>query len=332
MTMPPFVQQLMELLAGVFIPVGSQFSLTSLLCAAVIAGLVIARRRTARGRVVVPRALLRMIFPRKMFRAATCGADLWFFLLNAFAFGLIFGAAILSFRWVSLGVTDLLGATLGVMAPTTLPGWATAGLATLVLFMAYEFGYWVDHWLSHKVPLLWEFHKVHHTAEILTPLTVWRVHPVEMLKFANILALVTGTASGVLCWLFGQKVNAVVVDGANVLLVIFIHLYLHLQHSQVWIAFTGPVGRVFMSPAHHQIHHSMDPAHFNSNLGSCLSLFDTLFGTLHAPSAAPQKLRFGVEGEGREAHQPQGFLIKPFVAALGGAQAAAPTPPVEAKP
>ena len=65
----------------------------------------------------------------------------------------------------------------------------------------------------------------------------------------------------------------------------FIYVYVHLQHSQVWIAFTGWLGRLFMSPAHHQIHHSSNPAHFNKNLGSCLALWDWMFGTLHVPSA-----------------------------------------------
>lgn len=98
---------------------------------------------------------------------------------------------------------------------------------------------------------------------------------------------------------------------------LFVHAYLHLQHTPVWIAFTGLAGRVLMSPAHHQIHHSTNPAHFNTNLGSCLSLFDWAFGTLHAPRREPEALRFGVEGEGEAPHGVKGLFVDPFLRLSG---------------
>jgi len=84
-----------------------------------------------------------------------------------------------------------------------------------------------------------------------------------------------------------------------------------LQHSQFWIAFTGPWGRLFLSPAHHQIHHSTDPAHFNKNLGNFLGLCDWLAGTLHVPGKKREKLIFGVEPRARDAHSFQGAIIAP---------------------
>ena len=141
-----------------------------------------------------------------------------------------------------------------------------------MLFLAYELGYWLNHYLSHRIAFLWEFHKVHHTATVLTPLTNFRVHPVYMCIFLNILSLFTGLANGVGDYLFGQSPGQYGVNETNLILVFFIYLYVHLQHTQLWIPFTGWLGRVFMSPAHHQIHHSSDPAHFNKNMGSCLAL------------------------------------------------------------
>ena len=64
---------------------------------------------------------------------------------------------------------------------------------------------------------------------------------------------------------------------------VFIHAYVHLQHSHMWISFRGLLGRVFISPAHHQVHHSDNPKHFNTNYGSCLALWDWMFGTLYVP-------------------------------------------------
>lgn len=67
-----------------------------------------------------------------------------------------------------------------------------------------------------------------------------------------------------------------------------------------------------MSPAHHQIHHSSDPTHFNKNMGSCLALWDWMFGTLRVPAAEREKLAFGVEPDRADAHTIRGELIAPF--------------------
>ncbi len=67
-----------------------------------------------------------------------------------------------------------------------------------------------------------------------------------------------------------------------------------------------------MSPAHHQIHHSRNPAHFNKNLGSCLAVWDWMFGTLYIPGAEPEVLEFGVEPDRENAHTIRGELIAPF--------------------
>ena len=81
--------------------------------------------------------------------------------------------------------------------------------------------------------------------------------------------------------MFGDTAYQYVLSGNNVILVVFIHAYIHLQHSHMWISFRGALGRIFISPAHHQVHHSTNPIHFNKNLGSCLAVWDWLFGTLH---------------------------------------------------
>jgi sterol desaturase/sphingolipid hydroxylase (fatty acid hydroxylase superfamily) len=61
----------------------------------------------------------------------------------------------------------------------------------------------------------------------------------------------------------------------------------------MWIAFTGVVGRLLQSPAHQQIHHSADPAHFDKNLGFALALWDWAFGTLAIPSKTREPIVFG---------------------------------------
>jgi len=304
-------------LGKAFLAPGSHISVLSLLSALVISMAVLAFRRYRRGRRIRPGSLLRALFPRHIVFSRSSLADLGYFYFNLFLFGIIFGWALLSYDTLSRGAAGLLTATFGAMPPAPLPAFVSRAIITVMLFLAYELGYWLNHYLSHRIPFLWEFHKVHHSATSLTPLTNFRVHPVYMCVFLNILAICIGLTSGLGEYLLGQPASQYGLSETNIVLVFFIYVYVHLQHSQVWISFTGWVGRVFMSPAHHQIHHSRNPAHFNKNLGSCLALWDWMFGTLYIPAAEREALEFGVEPDREHAHTIRGELIAPFV--RGGA-------------
>jgi sterol desaturase/sphingolipid hydroxylase (fatty acid hydroxylase superfamily) len=186
---------------------------------------------------------------------------------------------------------------------------------TLTLWIAYEYAYWFDHWISHKTPALWAFHKVHHSAETLSPLTLFRVHPVDSIVFYNIVAVVTGVVAGVMHWLVGAGVSPWTIGGANVLMIAGLMTIKHLHHSHVWIAWGGIWGRLILSPAHHQIHHSSASEHHDRNFGDVMGLFDWLAGTLHIPQARREPLNFGVEGV-RDPHSVAGALVRPFADAV----------------
>jgi len=291
---------------------GSHFSLTSLTAALLISAIWFAAMRMKRGRRVRAKTIWRALFPRRIVTSRSNQADIGYLFFNVFVFGVVFGWAVLSYQFVSNGIIAGLNATLGPVAPSTLPAWLTRSIITLMLFLAYELGYYFNHWLSHKVPVLWEFHKVHHTAEVLTPLTNFRVHPVYTWIFANILALSAAIANGLGNYMFGDSAYQYALADTNIILVLFIHAYVHLQHSHMWISFRGVMGRIFVSPAHHQVHHSADPRHFNKNFGSCLALWDWMFGTLYVPEAEREVLRFGFEGH-PDAHTVKGELVNPLI-------------------
>ena len=189
--------------------------------------------------------------------------------------------------------------------------------------------YWIDHYLSHNIPLLWEFHKVHHTAEVLSPLTNFRVHPVDSLVFVNIVAICNGLTTGVLHWVFGAGPVRLEILNETLLIGLAVSVFAQLQHTHIWIALTGIPGRLILSPAHHQIHHSMDPKHHNRNLGNLIAVFDWMFGTLHIPSKQRQKLVFGLEPQVVPAHDLNEGLLQPFVDA--GRLVMPKTPAIEAK-
>jgi sterol desaturase/sphingolipid hydroxylase (fatty acid hydroxylase superfamily) len=299
-------------LGKAFFAPGSHASLLSLVGAFLIAFAFLIFRRYRKGRRIRVKALLRALFPRYIVGSKSTLADLGYFYFNIFLFGLVFGWALLSYEVVSHSVAQGLTAAFGPRQPTALPPYVYRTAITILLFLAYELGYWLNHYLSHRIPFLWEFHKVHHSATVLTPLTNFRVHPVYMCIFLNILALFIGAANGSGNYIFGQTTHQYVLSENNIILVFFIYLYVHLQHTRLWISFTGWLGHLFMSPAHHQIHHSRNPAHFNKNLGSCLALWDWMFGTLYVPAAEPEKLEFGVDPDRPNAHTIRGELFAPF--------------------
>lgn len=292
--------------------VGSEFSLTSLACAlAIAAGFLSFRHWKRRGRFK-PRLLAHALFPRRILRHRSTTADFGYLLFNSFVYAGIFGMAGLSYQFLTNGILQGLVAVFGPVTPSTLPEIMQRSIVTLVLFLAYELGYWIDHYLKHRVPVLWELHKVHHTAEVLTPLTTFRMHPLDTFVFGHILAVTAAVGNGFIAYAIGDTTYQYALSGTNIILVAFIHIYIHLQHSHVWIAFRGALGRIFLSPAHHQIHHSTNPAHFNKNLGSCLAVWDWLFGTLYIPAKKREKLTFGVEPAQADAHTITGEFIAPF--------------------
>ena len=151
---------------------------------------------------------------------------------------------------------------------------------------------------------------------MLTPLVNFRVHPLDSLILANNLALFIGVIGGVAQYALGRKAVSFTLFDQNVLMLLYIYLTAQLQHSEIWIPFTGLWGRVFMSPAHHQLHHSADPAHFNCNMGASLAIWDWLAGSLRMPALEPPGLAFGVSGHRHDPHGVMGLVVDPAINAL----------------
>ena len=310
-------------LSGVFLAPGSQFSILSIASALVIAALllIIKRRRPVRLKV-----LIRALFPKRILLGETTRADITLMAFTPLAAGMLFGWAMLSYHVVGGAVTSGLERVFGALTPASIPQGACVAIMTVALYLAYEFAYWFYHYLSHRIPFLWAFHRVHHTAEALSPLTNFRVHPIDSLVFGNAVALVTGVVGGALVWIFGRPVNPFVLNGTNLILVGFMFCLVHLQHSHIWIAFRGPLGKIILSPAHHQLHHSENPEHFGRNFGSCLSVWDWMFGTLLLPTARPQKLVFGAARAYEKPHSLKESLITPFADSILGVDMGVPQP------
>ena len=262
--------------------------------------------------------LARALFPRRALLHPSTLADLAYCVLSLMFLSALIGWAVVSMSWISDGVAAFLTSRFGVRAPQA-PALALDAARTLALFLAYELGFFVDHTLKHRIPALWELHKTHHSAEVLTPLVNFRVHPLDSLILANNLSLFIGVAGGAATYFLGRQATSLLLFDGNVLMVLYVYLTAQLQHTQVWIPFTGVWGRVFMSSAHHQLHHSADPAHFNCNMGASLALWDWLAGSLRLPPARSPRLKYGASGFDHDPHGAMGLVVEPaakFLAAL----------------
>jgi sterol desaturase/sphingolipid hydroxylase (fatty acid hydroxylase superfamily) len=236
-----------------------------------------------------------------------------------------------SYAGLAVGALFWRDRLVSLLSPIAPPGFwhAPPGVAlivsTLAELLAYEFAYWAAHYAFHRISWLWPFHKVHHSAEVMTMLTEMRQHPVEIVVFMNAIALCTGLAFGLMTWVFGPGVGRLTLLNGNIVLAIFMLTWGHLRHSHLWIPSRGLAGRLFQSPAHHQVHHSTDPRHFDKNLGFALAVWDWAFGTLHVPDAAREVAHFGVGEEYEDYATATRALVRPFGKA-GEALLRAPQP------
>lgn len=234
----------------------------------------------------------RFLFPQRVWLHRSAMLDYEFFLLTMPLWTIVVTPLLLTQREIVSG--------LQAMLPPPAAGRAhivSAGLQllyTLAVVIAADAKHYGVHRLLHSHRALWAFHKVHHSALVLTPVTAYRAHPVEMLLQAFFEVLVTGTVTLVFVLLFGAHIDAITIFGVNAARFIFDLLGANLQHSHIFLSFGSRLEHVFISPAQHQLHHSIDPRHRNTNFGLKFALWDWMFGTLRCSSSESSQLRLGL--------------------------------------
>lgn len=165
-------------------------------------------------------------------------------------------------------------------------------LFTLSLFIFSDLTRYALHRLMHKIPFLWEFHKVHHSAKVLNPFTFYRVHPIENILFGLRYVFTIGIISGIFIYFFAAKVDVYDILGVNIVAFIFSILGSNLRHSHVKLKYPRFFEKIFISPYMHQIHHSSK--HFDKNYGGYLAIWDYIFKT-HLYSKEVKKMTFGLK-------------------------------------
>lgn len=199
-----------------------------------------------------------------------------------------------------------------------LANWQIIALFTALLFLVDDFTRFLLHYLLHKVPLLWEFHKVHHSAKVLTPITIYRSHPVESFLYGMRMILSQAIAVGVCYYFFGPTLSMFDILGANVFVFAFNIMGSNLRHSHVWLSWGNALEHIFISPAQHQIHHSDKRIHIDCNFGSALAIWDKAFRCLILASTVkhPKEITFGLGKSFKEHDTLLAIYLMPCINAL----------------
>ena len=163
---------------------GHPFYWLYLVTAAIFAIAICVRRSSERGLSALTGAT-RQIFDSKIYfhHSAITDYGLVYFnhIFQAMGLGLAFVSAETIAQWGASGLTHLVGSS-----PRLEAGWSVGLAATLTTAVLGDFAVFYFHLLQHRIPFLWELHKVHHSAEVLTPLTVYRLHPFAEISEAAI--------------------------------------------------------------------------------------------------------------------------------------------------
>lgn len=196
--------------------------------------------------VILSSVCLRVIFP-----AAAVGAALW---LEDKNFGLF---NLLNIPWFIAGILS---------------------------FFILDFIVWLEHVVSHKWPILWRIHRMHHADNGFDVTTALRFHPLEIVLS--------------MAW----KILVIALIGAPAMAVLVFEIVLNgmamFNHSNIKIPLSIDrfIRPVFVTPDMHRVHHSSEHQETDSNYGFNFSFWDRLFATYTAqPKLGHEGMEIGLK-------------------------------------
>jgi creatinine amidohydrolase/Fe(II)-dependent formamide hydrolase-like protein/sterol desaturase/sphingolipid hydroxylase (fatty acid hydroxylase superfamily) len=259
------------------------------------------------------RDFLRFCLPKSVYLHMSARVDYGYFIVNRIVFGLLLLPIIAAVSLLSAaGTKALLDQIWHEPAIQLSGGVGWTAVHTVASVLAMDLGLFLAHYLQHRVPVLWEFHKVHHSAQVLTPLTAYRMHPVDDVLAMSLSGLFAGVVLGTFNFLQPGNAGAATVLGLNAALFLYYASGYNLRHSHVWLSYGSVLSRVFISPAQHQIHHSKAPQHFDKNFGFIFAFWDVWFGSLYVPSAK-ERIEVGLpDRKDEEYSSVLGLYLLPF--------------------
>lgn len=171
---------------------------------------------------------------------------------------------------------------IGLLNMIALPFWLVFGVSVVFL----DFAIWFQHVMTHNIPFLWRFHAVHHSDQHMDTTTALRFHPIEI--------VLSALYKSALAAIFGLPVLAILVfEIALNAFAIFNHANIRLPN---WLD-TG-LRWVVVTPKMHLVHHSIEPAHQNTNFGFCLSIWDRVFSKYYQNKSIKDEIQsIGIDAQ-----------------------------------
>ena len=232
------------------------------------------------------------IFNKKVSLTKSAFVDYSLFFFNSLIKTLFIIPYIFLSLYIAFYISDFLLQSFGFIKEP-LSKTQTIILYTFSLTIINDLFSYLIHYLMHNIPFLWEFHKIHHSATSLNPITQYRIHPLELI-INNIRSIIIfGIVTGIFDYVSSNQINKLLFLGVNVFSFLFYILGANLRHSHVKLSYPRILEYFLISPYQHQIHHSIKKEHYNKNLGSKFAIWDWLFGTL-VHSGEKRKIRFGI--------------------------------------
>jgi sterol desaturase/sphingolipid hydroxylase (fatty acid hydroxylase superfamily) len=147
-----------------------------------------------------------------------------------------------------------------------------AGLQLLLFFIVLDFVQWTTHILLHKIPFLWQFHKIHHSVKEMGFAAHLRYHWMENILYKPL-----------------KTFGVMILGGFEPEQAYIVHFFAitigHLNHANIKLSW-GPFKYLLNNPIMHLYHHaySLPKGKFGVNFGISLSLWDYLFKTSYIPN------------------------------------------------
>lgn len=200
-----------------------------------------------------------------------------FFLFSLVGYNALSNVAVEAFDDVLrfFGVSNLVAIEMG-----TWPAW----VQLLTMFVLADFIQWNVHRLLHRVPWLWEFHKVHHSVKEMGFAAHLRFHWMETVVYKTLQYIPLAMIGFGITDFFIIHMVALLIG--------------HLNHANLRWDY-GPLRWVLNNPAMHIWHHAKAtvPEHpYGTNFGLSLSVWDYLFGTAYVPESG-RDIELGFHGD-----------------------------------
>ncbi len=230
-----------------------------------------------------PSGLREYLLPRDIYTHVSARVDIWLWVFER-ALKPVWALLLLGSLGPFVEKTVIGALTAGFGAgPAVEPHLAWMLLYSLALLLSYDFTFYLLHYAEHKVPALWALHKVHHSAEVLTPLTRYREHVLEGPLYSAAAALGYALPAALFAWLFAGSIKEITLLNVGIFTLLF-GFNGAFRHYHVQFRYPRWLEKWLQSPAMHHTHHSYLPQHWDTNMAVITSIWDRMFGTLYIPA------------------------------------------------